>query len=209
MKQQTLDISQWRTVTLERWKAKEMNPTMTQAYRWVSKLRHREKKCRQSPGVSLHWDEEAESAGRPRHLDFIGQRMWETNSRQKNMELSQQTTDHACTWENYSRTEENHPKETVPSIHIRWRAVPTLTARTGKSHDSWGTQKVLAQWWKIIHSKLFTSTALSHLTNLKSRIHYLQNYWRTTLYTQNLHNIVHQRSLSKKKKRIQKNKIVL
>lgn len=60
MKQQTLGISQWRTVTLERWKTKETNPTVTQAYHWVSKLCHRKKKCRQSPGVSLHWDEEAE-----------------------------------------------------------------------------------------------------------------------------------------------------
>ena len=47
--------------------------------------------------------------------------------------------------EKYPRTEKNHPKETVPSTHIRQRTVPTLTARTGKPHDSWGTQKVLPQ----------------------------------------------------------------
>ena len=118
---------------------------------------------------------------------------------------------HACkkTTQGQRRTTQ---KETVPSIHIRQRSVPIFTTRTGKPHDSWGagkrTQKVLPQWWKIIHSKLFTSTALIYLTNLKSRIHNLQNYWRTTLYIQNLHTIVYQLPLSQKKSESKRIKLV-
>lgn len=111
MKQQTLDISQWRTVTLERWKTKETNPTITQAYcsEFPSCVMG-EKKRRQSPGVSLHWDEEAQSVGRPGHLDFTGPHMWETNSREKNIELSQQTTDQCMHVRKLPKDREEPPK---------------------------------------------------------------------------------------------------
>lgn len=94
----TVDISPWRTVTLKRWKTKEMSLTITQAFcsERVSRLCYRGEKGRQTPAISLNCGEEAESLGRPRHTDFTYMRkdsIHESYQQKENIGLSHLTTD--------------------------------------------------------------------------------------------------------------------
>ena len=63
-------------------------------------------KAQESPCIEM----KKLSVGKPRHLDFTGQHMWETNSREKNIELSQQTTDQCTHARKVPKDREKPPK---------------------------------------------------------------------------------------------------
>ena len=101
------------------------------------------------PAVSLLWGGRARSLGRPKQLEFTGQRTAERELQQSEESSPQAFNwilNSTCMWRNYPSLRKEHLKEareTISKVHTRPGMVCIPTNQSGKPHKLWGIKLIL------------------------------------------------------------------